>query len=138
MTATYSTMCVMGSYSETTIERGLAANEGGLRLKAAREAAGLTQAGLAKALGWGQEAQNRVSQYERGERQISAEIAVELGRHFQVPAVWFTGLVSKKEAQLLSVEGGLSGPITEPRTPKAETLTGDTSDRSTERRHGKR
>lgn len=110
-------MRAMSDYSDSTIRRALAANEAGLRLKAAREAQGLTQAGLAKALGWGPEAQNRISQYERGERSVSSEIAVELGRYFDVPPVWFTGLVSKKEAQLLSVEGGHGGQIPEPERP---------------------
>jgi transcriptional regulator with XRE-family HTH domain len=105
---------VAHDYSDTTITRGLAANEASLRLKAAREARQWTQAQLAKALGWGAEKQNRISQYERGERDISLDVAEELGRVFDVPGVWFTGLISRKEAMIIGLERNNDGPVVEP------------------------
>jgi transcriptional regulator with XRE-family HTH domain len=57
----------------------------GKRLSAMRQALGLSQAELCRAIGV---SANRWNQYEKGERKITVEIAIKLQRKFGITLDW--------------------------------------------------
>lgn len=61
----------------------------GRRIKAARQAKGLTQLQLGELCGWGDEAQSRVSHYERGTRDASIGDLRLMANHLDRPVSWF-------------------------------------------------
>jgi transcriptional regulator with XRE-family HTH domain len=61
----------------------------GARIKIAREAKGLTQEQLGRLCGWGDEAQARVSNYERGTREASYGDLRLMAEHLDRPVSWF-------------------------------------------------
>lgn len=61
----------------------------GKRIKAARRAKGMTQKHLGELCGWGDEAQSRVSHYERGTREVSIGDLRLMASHLDRPVSWF-------------------------------------------------
>ena len=83
------------------------AKETGRRLKSEREAKGMSQSQLAAYTGWRRGSKKGLSpaaigNYEQGSRRIRAEPAAILENVFGLPAAYFTGEISREEAEVLA------------------------------------
>lgn len=83
------------------------AKETGRRLRAEREAKGLSQSQLAAYTGWRRGGKSGLSpaaigNYEQGTRRVRAEPAAILERVFGLPAAYFTAEISREEAEVLA------------------------------------